>query len=360
MGEKSHRAATSGPVFHPDNALRAQRGTEAMDHFHWPSQFCTLGPFLLMCLDGKDAMFMFFSRSVHLARATWLMLRVRKEWSRVELQCGSHLAVLQFHEYPWEERNLLCIPWGLWSFRSTVLNLITWKASCSSLLHPQITCQLLANTRVLRNALVVIPTDFSGLFDWSQLVTWEEKRGCPIAGLWVYVHCPEAGLGTAEWQLCAWSGDSPLEATRHLGGWGGVGGAAGTDAEQTKKHTNKQKSLSYYTESSQSVFIHRQHDHLYIHSMKCTKSAGSVDMNLSKLWEIVKDSEARYAAVHGVTKSHDLATENTHKATKLVHGGYKLDIHKSVVYLCISHEQSKGKLKTHPLKHHQKIWNTSG
>ncbi|KAI4533345.1 hypothetical protein MG293_016364 [Ovis ammon polii] len=51
------------------NALQAQRGTEAMDPFHWPSQFPTLGPFLLMCLDGQDAVFMFFSRSVHLARA---------------------------------------------------------------------------------------------------------------------------------------------------------------------------------------------------------------------------------------------------------------------------------------------------
>ena len=31
--------------------------------------------------------------------------------------------------------------------------------------------------------------------------------------------------------------------------------------------------------------------------------ADSVNMNLSKLWEIVKDSEAWGAAVHGVTKS---------------------------------------------------------
>ena len=29
----------------------------------------------------------------------------------------------------------------------------------------------------------------------------------------------------------------------------------------------------------------------------------SKDMSLSKLWEMVKDREARHAAVHGVTKS---------------------------------------------------------
>ena len=36
----------------------------------------------------------------------------------------------------------------------------------------------------------------------------------------------------------------------------------------------------------------------------------SVDMSLSKFWEIVKDREAWHAAVHGVTKSQTRLNNN--------------------------------------------------
>ena len=37
--------------------------------------------------------------------------------------------------------------------------------------------------------------------------------------------------------------------------------------------------------------------------------ASSMDMNLSKLWEIVKDGEACHPAVHGIAKRYGLTTE---------------------------------------------------
>ena len=35
----------------------------------------------------------------------------------------------------------------------------------------------------------------------------------------------------------------------------------------------------------------------------------SMDMSLSKLWEMVKDWEACHGAVHGIRVGHNLATE---------------------------------------------------
>ena len=39
--------------------------------------------------------------------------------------------------------------------------------------------------------------------------------------------------------------------------------------------------------------------------------ANSMDMNLSKLWEIVKDREAWHSVVHGVTKSQTQLSDST-------------------------------------------------
>ena len=50
----------------------------------------------------------------------------------------------------------------------------------------------------------------------------------------------------------------------------------------------------------------------------------SMDVHLSKLQEVVKDREAWHAAVHGVAKRHDLATEKQQYITESL---YMPDIH---------------------------------
>ena len=63
-----------------------------------------------------------------------------------------------------------------------------------------------------------------------------------------------------------------------------------------------------------------------------------MDMNLSKLWEIVKDSEAWRATVHGVAKRHDLVTEQQEVFIPMciyIYMYMYLNTHIFLVYICI-------------------------
>ena len=52
--------------------------------------------------------------------------------------------------------------------------------------------------------------------------------------------------------------------------------------------------------------------------------SNSMDMSLSKLWEIVKGREAWRATVHGVTKSHTRLSDST-AATHTLHCHWQFD-----------------------------------
>ena len=59
----------------------------------------------------------------------------------------------------------------------------------------------------------------------------------------------------------------------------------------------------------------------------------SVDMNLGKLWEIVRDREAWHAAVHGLTKSQTWLRDWT-TTTTIKHKGNEYE--KEYIYPCIT------------------------
>ena len=62
----------------------------------------------------------------------------------------------------------------------------------------------------------------------------------------------------------------------------------------------------------------------------------SMDMSLSRLWEVVKDREAWRAAVHGVTKNQ--AQLNDRTTTWLIYNAVLISVVQqsdSIIYMCI-------------------------
>ena len=104
----------------------------------------------------------------------------------------------------------------------------------------------------------------------------------------------------------------------------------------------------------------------------------AMDMNLSKLWEMVRDREACRAAVHGVTKSRTwlsdwttttvLPKPNQTKPNKQQNGvlelinelikiaAYKINIHKSIIFLHTDHTNHKHNTIYNFFKEKEMLW----
>ena len=192
------------------------------------------------------------------------MLPTRNKWSWVELQYGSCLAVLKVSWISLGRKEL-----ALHSLRPVVFQ-EHWLESH----HLKSVVQLLSpspnhmpaagkhpcpeewssgHPHRLRWPLWLIPTVHLGRekevsHSWavgSHSLPWSRVGYCRVTAVWLV---RRFSIG---------SNASPGRVSR---GWRRSWNRCRAD----KKHTNKQKSPSYYTESSQSVFIHRQLDHLYI------------------------------------------------------------------------------------------------
>ena len=66
----------------------------------------------------------------------------------------------------------------------------------------------------------------------------------------------------------------------------------------------------------------------------------SMDMSLSKLWEMVKDRKALRAALHGVAKSQTWLMTEQQQIRFLGSGDYILHFHKSLVLSSVPNHES--------------------